>query len=350
MTFSRVALQVFDAPPEVIAHGGALDAARRRFPNAPRPWIDLSTGVSPFAYPLPAIAPEAWARLPDADALVALEAAAARAYRASPQAEIVAGAGTQVFIQTLPRLFPARRMATLGFTYAEYAARWRMCGARVSAVERLDELAAADVAVVVNPNNPDGRVVAPDDLAALARAMAPRGGALIVDEAFCDFSPELSVAPLAGGNLIVLRSFGKTYGLPGLRLGFALCGAEIAARLRAELGPWNVGGPALAIGAKALSDSTWLDESKQRLTDSAQRLDALLIAAGFTIVGGTHLFRLARRADASQWFERLGEAGILTRRFPERAEWLRFGVPCASDDWVRLARALGRVLGVDADV
>jgi len=324
-----------------LLHGGGIDAARRRFPLAPEPWIDLSTGINPRAYPLPVIAPEAWTRLPDENAQALLEAAAAKAYRAPASIEVVAGAGTQAFIQCLPRLFPARRVATLGFTYAEHAASWRACGARVSAAASLDELANMDAAVVVNPNNPDGRRTTPDRLAELARAMAPRGGVLIVDEAFVDFTPEASVAPMAGGNLIVLRSFGKAYGLPGLRLGFALCEASLAIRLREALGPWSVCGPALAVGAAALADACWLEQSRELLEHSAARLDRMLEAAGFAIIGGASLFRLAEHDDAAIWFERLCRAGILTRRFAERDNWLRFGLPAEPGDWERLALALG---------
>jgi len=325
---------------ELIRHGGGLDAARRRFPSAPEPWIDLSTGVSPRAYPIPAIAPEAWTRLPDENALAVLEAAAAKAYRAPARIEVVAGAGTQAFIQCLPRLLPARRVATLGFTYAEHAANWRASGARASVAATLDELADVDVAIVVNPNNPDGRLVPPECLVELARRMAPRGGVLIVDEAFVDFTPEASVAPAAGGNLIVLRSFGKAYGLPGVRLGFALCEPTVAARLRAALGPWSVSGPALFVGAAALADSAWLEGNAALLECSARRLDALLAPAGFAIIGGAGLFRLAEHDDAANWFERLCQAGILTRRFAERPKWLRFGLTAAPQDWERLALAL----------
>jgi cobalamin biosynthetic protein CobC len=70
-------------------------------------------------------------------------------------------------------------------------------------------------------------------------------------------------------------------------------------------------------------------------------LDRLLLAAGFAIAGGTPLFRLAVRADAACWFERLGQAGILTRPFLGRPDWLRFGIPNEPDDWVRLEAALG---------
>jgi cobalamin biosynthetic protein CobC len=308
---------------------------------APEPWIDLSTGVSPRAYPLPVIAPQAWTRLPDENAQALVEAAAGRAYRAAAPIEVVAGAGTQAFIQCLPRLFHARRVATLGFTYAEHAASWRAGGACVSVAASLDELAAMDAAVVVNPNNPDGRLIAPERLVELARQMAPRGGLLIVDEAFVDFVPEASVAPQAGANLIVLRSFGKAYGLPGLRLGFALCEPSVAARLRAALGPWSVCGPALAAGAVALADVAWLEQSKTLLEHSARRLDSLLASAGFAIVGGASLFRLAEHDDAAIWFERLCRAGILTRRFAQRDNWLRFGLPAEPRDWERLALALG---------
>ncbi len=270
-----------------------------------------------------------------------LERIAACAYGAPAERVVVAGPGTQAFIQALPRLFPARRVATLGFTYAEHAAAWRAGGAQVTTAVTLDELAAMDVAVVVNPNNPDGRVTPPAQLIELARRMAPRGGVLIIDEAFVDFSSEASAAPGGGDNVIVLRSFGKAYGLPGVRLGFALCGDAIAARLRAELGPWSVSGPALAVGVAALPDLAWLEHSRGLLRDASLRLDRLLIAAGLGLVGGTSLFRLAANEDAGKWFAHLGRNGILTRSFSERRNWLRFGIPASSPQWERLRQALG---------
>ncbi len=325
-----------------IMHGGRLDEARRLFPQAPFPWIDLSTGINPRPYPLPPLEPEVFARLPAADALAALERAAAWAYRVPASLEVVAGAGAQTFIQWLPRLVPARRVAILGFTYAEHAAQWAACDADTAAVETLDELASFDVPVVVNPNNPDGRLVPPQRLAEVAREMAARGGLLVVDESFMDFSPAASVVPhLPEDGAIVLRSFGKVYGLPGLRLGFAPCSFELAESLRAAMGPWSVGGPAIAVGMAALYDAHWLAEAGAVLERAAGRLDALLERAGFAIVGGTTLFRLAAHDDAGAWFARLGEAGILTRPFAERPHWLRFGLPGVEDHWERLTRALG---------
>jgi cobalamin biosynthetic protein CobC len=254
----------------------------------------------------------------------------------------VAGAGSQAFIQWLPRLRPARRVAILAPTYEEHEAAWRAGGA---GVERVCDAAAvedADVGVIVNPNNPDGRLEPSERLLAMARRMAARGALLVVDEAFMDFlGPAHSLAPWAGERgILVLRSFGKTYGLPGLRLGFALADPDLAARLRAALGPWSVSGPALAVGAVALSDRLWLRERAAQIEEDAARLDALLAVAGFEPVGGACLFRLVRHPRADRWYDRLARRGILTRAFGERPDWLRFGLPATAAAWDRLTQAL----------
>lgn len=332
------------APP-LIAHGGRLDAARRLYPNAPQPWIDLSTGVNPRAYPLPPLADEAFTRLPDDDAFAAIDSAARKAYGAPAGADVVPGGGAQAFIQMLPRVFPARRVAILGFTYAEHAACWAAMGAQVDRVEILDALAGADVGVIVNPNNPDGRSIEPQDILSAAAQMSQRG-LLIVDESFMDFTPERSVARFAQNeSLVVLRSFGKAYGLPGLRLGFALCSHARGAKLRAALGPWAVSGPALAIGARALADDAWRANAARASAGDAARLDALLTQAGFHIMGGTTLFRLAAHPQAARCFAHLAARGILTRAFAERPDWLRFGLPRDESAWARLAAALESVDG-----
>lgn len=328
------------APP-LVAHGGRLDAARHLYPAAPQPWIDLSTGVNPRPYPLPPLDDEVFTRLPDDDAFAALDGAARRAYGAPAAVEIVAGGGAQAFIQLLPRVFPAKRVAVLGFTYAEHAACWAASGAKVDTVETPEALADADVGVIVNPNNPDGRIVAPEDILSLAARMSQRGRLLIVDESFMDFTPERSAARFAHSeSLLVLRSFGKAYGLPGLRLGFALCSRAAAAKLRAALGPWAVSGPALAIGARALADDAWRASAAQASAADAIRLDELLMRAGFRVLGGTSLFRLAAHPQAPRRFADLAARGLLTRAFPERGEWLRFGLPRDESAWARLAAAL----------
>ena len=331
--------EVADAP---WYHGGNLNAARRMFPGAPEPWIDLSTGINPVPYPVGEIAQSAWSRLPEPAELTVLEAAARNTYGAAPSMNVVAAPGTQAIIQWLPRIFPARRVGILGPTYGEHEESWRAAGAEIIAARTLDDFEGCDAGVVVNPNNPDGRIVTPDVLASLAAKFAARGGLLVVDEAFMDvICPSASLIPaLPPVGAVVLRSFGKTYGLAGLRLGFAIAPHEIGARLRAALGPWAVSGPAIEIGGRALADDAWLAAAVLRLAGDAAQLDGLLMAAGFAVAGGTPLFRLAEHPEARRWFERLGRAGILARPFADRAGALRFGIPHDETCWKRLDTVL----------
>ncbi|MBV9519214.1 MAG: threonine-phosphate decarboxylase [Hyphomicrobiales bacterium] len=328
---------------DAVYHGGDLAAASSRFPAAPRPFIDLSTGINPHPYPVGKLSKEAWTRLPEPSAIRALEAIAATAYRASTAEGVVAAPGAQALIQLLPRLVDARRVGVLGFTYAEHEASWRAAGASVSTVEELDDLASFDVAVVVNPNNPDGRRTAPHALAMMGSRLARGGGTLIVDEAFMDAEPFVhSLVPsLPLARAVVLRSFGKFYGLAGLRLGFAIASPDLAEPIRRGLGPWAVSGVSIEIGSRALADRAWRERAIRGIAKGAARLDAMLARAGFEIIGGTPLFRLARHSHAPTWFERLGRQGISVRSFPSAHEdWLRFGLPGAPVEWRRLEAAL----------
>jgi cobalamin biosynthetic protein CobC len=336
---------VTDSPDIGVAclpHGGDLAAARRRFPGAPEPFVDLSTGINPHSYPLPQLAPDIFARLPEPAALERLAATAARAYGASAPGEVAAAPGTQILLAPVFALVPAGRAAVLGPTYAEHARVATLAGHRTTEVTGIDGLRAADLAVIVNPNNPDGRIVGKDTLMALAEEKRRRGGLLVVDEAFADVGPPgLSLGAEVGrGPIVVLRSFGKFHGLAGLRLGFALAAPELAARLRAGLGPWAVSGPAIAAGQAALSDPAWATAMRGILARDAARLDAMLAAGKLDLVGGTSLFRLVRSEAAAALFDRLGAAGLLVRRFEEQPTWLRFGLPGEEAAWRRLAAAL----------
>jgi cobalamin biosynthetic protein CobC len=322
-----------------IWHGGDLAQAQALFPDAPEPWIDLSTGINPISYPLPPLPLSLWQRLPGREDEAKLLAVARRTYRVSEKAGIVAAPGTQILIELLPDLVEAGPVAVLGPTYAEHEAAWRKAGADLRQIGDLAELSDARVLVLVNPNNPDGRVVGADRLAELAQTLAARDGLLVIDEAFADFTPELSLVPSLPPNALVLRSFGKTYGLAGLRVGFAIGSPDLTARLRAALGPWAVAGPALAIAAKALADESWLAGAARDCRLAAARLDMLLAPHG-RIVGGTSLFRLLETQDAAGLFAHLGRHGLYVRRFQHDAGWLRFGLPGDAPAWARLEVAL----------
>jgi cobalamin biosynthetic protein CobC len=333
---------------EPLRHGGDLSAARRLFPGAAEPFLDLSTGINPYPYPMPRLPAEVVARLPEAGAIAALRAIAAAAYGAPSAAHVVAAPGTQILLPLVAGLVPPGRAVIVSPTYGEHARAAALAGhsvSEMSGVAAAREIAAprgADLVIVTNPNNPDGRLLARDDLIALANDLRPRGGMLVVDEAFMDVGPPGAslAAEIARGNIIVLRSFGKFFGLAGLRLGFALAAPPSAARLAASLGPWAVSGPALAAGAKALADRAWIERTRRRLAKASRRLDGILMAANLDIVGGTTLYRLARTPAASALADHLGRAGILVRVFPEMGDWLRFGLPANELAWRRLQIAM----------
>lgn len=326
-----------------ILHGGDPKAAEARF-GAPRDgWLDLSTGINPVPYPTSGLPDGMMARLPLKSELDDLLAAARKAYGVPEGAAIVASPGTQALIQMIPTLFEPSAVSVMGPTYGEHVAAWAAAGHRVDDVKSICAQAAtpSPFAVVVHPNNPDGRTQTVEGFLAFADEQHDRGGMLVVDEAFCDVMPDMSVTPYAGGEgLVVLRSFGKFFGLAGLRLGFAITTQDIADQLEQKLGPWAVCGPALWAGTRALNDEDWIASTRTRLKADAQRLDQMLVAAGLEIVGGTDLFRLAQSPDARLIFEKLGRAGILVRPFDYQPHWLRFGLPGCKQDWARLEATL----------
>ena len=368
-------------------HGGRLGDARIAYSQAPQPWIDLSTGINPRSYPAPRARGVTLNRLPDTGELARLEAVAAAAFGVADPVRVVATGGTEPALRLLPfvvggvgvtgtgapagvggrrgGISAAEAGATpdvsgwvpgvrglvaaivAGPTYGSHVDGWAKAGvpARVVADAELDGAIGDRTAViVVNPNNPDGRLVSRDRLRQLHDAVASRGGVLVVDEAFAEVTPEASVADLAGTSeaerLVVLRSFGKFYGLAGLRLGFVIGSPAVAARVRGLIGDWPVSVDAMAAGLAAYADTAWADRMRKQLASAARRLDGLLTRYGFEVVGGTSLYRLVRAADAPARFERLAAAGILTRPFQHDATLLRFGLPGSPDAWRRLELAL----------
>ena len=331
-------------------HGGRLDDAVARFGGEISDWIDLSTGLNPWAWPVPDLAPGVWRRLPDAAAHRDAAEAARSYYRAPSDASIVAANGSQALIQALPRIFEPGRVAVVGFTYREHARCWALAGHEVETVETIAGARTQPrIVIVTNPNNPDGKVTGREALLAVSGELARRAGLLVVDEAFCDVMPQASVADRAGHpGLCILRSFGKFFGLGGVRAGFALCEAGLGAELENIVGPWATSGPALEIAARAFADVSWQHETRQRLADARQRLEQTLYGAGLDIVGGADLFVLAACGDAADLHRRLCAAEILTRRFAGKPDWLRFGLPRDEEAHERLACALRDARGAVA--
>jgi cobalamin biosynthetic protein CobC len=318
-------------------HGGNLDQAVQRFGGCVQDWIDLSTGINRQPYPVGEIGQRHWSALPSHSDIESLHEAARQAYASG--APILALAGAQAAIQLLPRLEPRGRARVLAPTYNEYAAVLSAAGWDAAEVSSLGALAGADLAVVVNPNNPDGRR---HDKAELL-ALLPRVGRLVIDESFADATPELSLASEAGRpGLLILRSFGKFYGLAGLRLGFVLGGEGDIAALSVMAGPWPVSGAAIAIGRRALLDRDWAKATATRLDGDCPRLDAEAKSWGWRLVGGTPLFRLYETENARAAQEQLAGARIWSRVFEQQPGWMRLGLPGDEAEWARLIGALSR--------
>lgn len=322
----------------MLEHGGRLRAAAQAFGRDEGEWVDVSTGIAPWAWPVPAIPAQAWARLPEPDD--GLEAAACRYYGAR---QVLPVAGSQAAIQVLPRLRRIGKVGVLAPCYAEHAEAWRKGGHVVREIadsEADDYLDRLDVLVVVNPNNPTGRLLERSCLLAWHARLAARGGWLVVDEAFMDMTPQHSLAADAHlPGLVVLRSFGKFFGLAGVRLGFALAEPRLLAGLVDHLGPWAVSGPTRALGHACLLDEAGHRQQIARCTEAADRLAALLAEHGLVPEGGCALFQwvLVERAEAL--YLHLARQGILVRLFLHNRS-LRFGLPSSEAHWQRLGEGL----------
>ncbi|GGE65343.1 threonine-phosphate decarboxylase CobD [Massilia psychrophila] len=322
----------------MLEHGGNLRQAAQAFNRPLADWIDLSTGINPHGYPAPALDPQAYHRLPETDPALALAAAA---YYHAPL--MLAVAGTQAAIQALPRLRSPSRVVVAAPSYAEHAQHWALHGHSMRQVPYAELDAAldqCDVMVVCNPNNPTGATLDAAVLIDWAARLAARGGWLLVDEAFGDTVPQLSVAAHSGQpGLIVLCSVGKFFGLAGLRLGFVAAHPTLLAALADLLGPWGVSGPAQTIAYAALTDLGWQSAMRTQLVASGKRLQSLL-AHHHIEANGCALFQWWPEARATAFWQHMAERGIWVRLFRAAAGGIRLGLPPDETSWRRLAQAL----------
>lgn len=321
-------------------HGGRLDAAKVAFPNAPAPWLDLSTGINPRCWnPATPLSADPGA-LPSVSALSNLESAAARFFGCDP-ARVVAVPGSEIALRLLGAMGLPRPIVAVTPSYGTHA---DVADDQLPNPLLETQATRRGTILIANPNNPDGLLRTGHDLLALAAGLGRSAGSLVVDEAFADVEPEHSVVPLLAGEppITVLRSFGKFFGLAGLRLGFLIGSAEQVDRMRRLLGDWPVSAQAIAWGAAAYADTEWIADTREWLRTQAGLLDALLARHDLRASGACPLFRLVDHRDAPAIFDRLARHGILTRPFAAEPRWLRFGLPGDDAALDRLDRALGR--------
>ena len=164
-----------------LMHGGGIAAAHRLFTDAPQPFIDLSTGINPYSYPLPQLPPDLFTRLPDPEALAAVATIAAQSYGTPSPAHVVPAPGTQVLLPLVAALLGPGCAAVVAPTYREHARAAALAGHRVAEIADLVAAREAMLVIVTNPNNPDGRQFDKTELIALSKRLATRGGLLVVD-------------------------------------------------------------------------------------------------------------------------------------------------------------------------
>lgn len=327
----------------MLEHGGQLRRAAQRYGRPLEEWLDLSTGVNPRGWRDTETLDAAWAHLPEeCDGL----AEAAQEYYGSPAALPIAG--SQAAILNVPRMRKACRVGVLAPAYFEHALRWQEAGHEVISLTPAQCEAAAttlDVLVLLNPNNPTGYRFARNELLRWHALLACRGGWLIVDEAFADARGEDSLAAMSErGGLVLLRSLGKFFGLPGARVGFVLAAPSFLKSLAERLGPWTVSGPSRVVAGRALQDRAWQAATRARLRADGARLAALLEGQSHPPAGGCELFQWCASSQAPAIHESLARTGILTRLF-ESPPGIRFGLPGSEAEWQRLENALRAVRG-----
>ncbi|WP_166359019.1 threonine-phosphate decarboxylase CobD [Pseudomonas akapageensis] len=326
----------------MLEHGGRLQRAAQQYGIAVEQWLDLSSGLAPWPWDIPAIPVRAWARLPETDD--GLEAAACAYYGTR---QVLPVPGSQAAIQALPRLRRSGKIGVLSPCYAEHAEAWRRSGHVVREITESEVdffLDSLDVLVVVNPNNPTGRLLPPERLLEWHGRLAQRGGWLVVDEAFMDNTPESSLAARTERiGLIVLRSFGKFFGLAGVRLGFVLADSKLLRLLAEQIGPWAVSGPTRVLGTACLLDTQGHQQQILRSAQASERLARLLRRFGFAPQGGCALFQWLVTDQAAQLHDFMARRGILLRLFVPTCS-LRFGLPAEEADWQRLEQAFNDYL------
>ena len=323
-------------------HGGKRLQASLKY-GIPEPqWLDLSTGINPNGWPVPNLPDECWQRLPEEeDGLIE---AAAGYYRVAPQ-QILPVAGSQAVIQHLPALRQPCRVTIVEPAYNEHRFNWERLGHKVQGIP-VDKIGASlpdtDILVLVNPNNPTTTTIDPEQLRQWHRSLAQQGGWLIVDEAYMDSTPELSLTPDVGAEgLILLRSLGKFFGLAGIRVGFMLAPPQLLSAMAEELGPWQLTTPSRWIARQALADTLWQDETRTRLRQQQLQLEMLLRKRGFHNQSCA-LFSWFSHPQSATIAHQLAEQGILVRYFPE-TESIRIGLPGNKQNQDQLVQALKRL-------
>lgn len=323
------------------SHGGQLLRAADEFQIPVGNWIDLSTAISPLSWPAPSVPTGVLRHLPDRYDALCSEAAN---YYGCAADSVLPVPGSQTAINLLPKI--ARKgdglasvaIPTVG--YLSHKQAWERAGFHVvtyRTTQHLIQLLQTTVicnVLVINPNNPSTELIDRDQLQVVQRIVQQRNGLLCIDEAFMDCTPEYSMAnAVAQGNLVILRSVGKFFGLAGIRLGFCLSNRDYVSRLSSHLPDWSVSNVAQWIGQQALADSSWRANQQAALAQLSKSWLGELRSRFKNLDYRCHPLFITGFGDAdycNHLFSLLGNLGILIRLFEASSEGcnaVRFGIP-----------------------
>ena len=340
-------------------HGGDLAYWQRKVGDDALTWLDLSSACNREPWPIPEIAPALWMDLPDQ---VHLLEEAERYFGCRPTA---ISAGSQHIIESLPPMLLASQSSALltatkmvfvpRIGYQEHAFAWQKWGFDIAYYDSLEELLGQKwaVAVVIQPNNPTGEIASHHILSRLIAHAEQQGANIVVDEAFVDACPELSLLNSQPGealseSLFVLRSVGKFFGLAGARVGFVFCATKWQAAIKNLLGPWPVATPSLHLVTLAFADKAWQSQALQGLKVRqaafvervTPKFNTIFDSQEYVLSPLFVTWFLESEECAKQVFDMLHQVGVHTRL---GEGWIRVALP-ALNEMDALNSALIRLL------
>jgi threonine-phosphate decarboxylase len=337
--------------PTPAAHGGRVYEAARRWGVAPEEVIDFSANINPFGPPPGVVAaienclaPASFRAYPDSHAFIS---ALADKNGVGPD-EIVVGPGSAALMFAALRAALPAIALVMEPGFDEYFRACAAVGAEVLrprltenngfapdfvALARVIEARQCYLLILNSPHNPTGRLYVKEDLLALVDLAEANDVVVLLDEAFIDYSPQASLLSLAGtkSRFVVLRSLTKFYAIPGLRVGYAVCAAGMAATIRRQFDAWPVSTIALEAGRAALAEEEYERESRRVNAQAREEFADALREIGQSVFHSDANFLLVRLsrgsgAELARWLE---SSRILIRRCDSFSG--------LGDDYVRLA-------------
>jgi len=322
-----------------IRHGGELRQFSEKYKIPEREVLDLSSNINPLGPPegVKEVYDSSFKELqvyPDPDALE-FRREVARHFPLWPE-NVIAGNGAVELLDVILRFLRPKKALLVEPTFLEYRRLLNLLGTEVWTVslkekdafrfslgELLNALRGVDVIILAHPNNPTGTALAKDELLEVIREARRRNIFVVVDEAFVDWAPDLSLAREVRDDtyFFVTRSLTKFFALPGIRIGYGLGSRKLVEKLSSHQVPWSCNRLAQKLGIAALRDEEFGSEARQWLTTEREALEARLAkipwVKAYPSVTNFLLVRAPTRPDDPSVVDEMAKRGIYVRDLTE---------------------------------